>query len=251
MAEKNANDPWLFNFREAWLRMLAFDFEGSVRVCESILRMKTRYPVGQPQTIARIATGYAAIAKGLNEFDRSQCERAIESFREVQDPQKTPKFFVHWMWRMIAQLGMSQAWLQAKNIEQASVEADGFLRSALEAADPHLQALAWEMQIRIAMFKKELALAEAYLHKALEILQHFDVPVAAWQVHAAAWELYRCKKDYADAKEHRRRAEAYIIKIANSFASDEPLRESFLSALPVVRILKNPEKGQAADLGAD
>src|ERR671924_2389304 len=38
MAEKNGNDPWLFNFREAWLRMLTLDFEGSARVCEAILQ---------------------------------------------------------------------------------------------------------------------------------------------------------------------------------------------------------------------
>src|SRR5258705_3256382 len=29
MAEKNGNEPWLFNFREAWLRTLVFDFEGT------------------------------------------------------------------------------------------------------------------------------------------------------------------------------------------------------------------------------
>jgi len=43
MAEKNGNDPWLFNFREAWLRMLALDFEGSTRVCDAIFQMKTPY----------------------------------------------------------------------------------------------------------------------------------------------------------------------------------------------------------------
>src|SRR5262249_529310 len=65
MAEKNGNDPWLFNFREAWVRMLALDFEGSARVCDSIMQVETLYPVGQPQTIGRIAKGYSAIAAGF------------------------------------------------------------------------------------------------------------------------------------------------------------------------------------------
>ena len=36
-AAKNGNDPWLFNFREAWLRMLAFDFQGARTLCEAML----------------------------------------------------------------------------------------------------------------------------------------------------------------------------------------------------------------------
>src|SRR5262249_44258302 len=32
MAEKNGNDPWLFNFREAWLRTLCLDFDGARRI---------------------------------------------------------------------------------------------------------------------------------------------------------------------------------------------------------------------------
>src|SRR5262249_33823515 len=40
-AEKNATDPWLFNFREAWLRVLALDFAGALKVCNAILNSKT------------------------------------------------------------------------------------------------------------------------------------------------------------------------------------------------------------------
>src|SRR5262249_34865394 len=96
VAEKNGNDPWLFNFREAWLRMLALDFEGSARVCDAILRMNTPYPVGQPQAIARIARGYTAIAEGFTELDKGRHKHAIELFIQVRDPQSTPKFFLHW-----------------------------------------------------------------------------------------------------------------------------------------------------------
>ena len=130
--------------------------------------METQYPVGQPQTIARIARGYSAIAEGFTELDKDRQKRAIELFNQVRDPQNTPKFFLHWNWRMTAQLGVSEAWLQSGNIEKASFEADGFLHAALETADPHLQALAWEMQTRIAIFKEDWSRAEDFVHKALE-----------------------------------------------------------------------------------
>ena len=248
MAEKNGNDPWLFNFREAWVRMLALDFEGSARVCDSILQMKTLYPVGQPQTIGRIAKGYSAIAAGFTELDRGRYNRAIELFNEVRDPNITPKFFLHWAWRMTAQLGMTEAWLQSADIEKASVEADVLLRSVLQTADPHLQALAWEMQARIALSRQDWMRAKDCIHKALEIVRNFEVPIAAWQVHATAWRLYHCRQEQGAAESHRQAAKAYILRIADSFAQGEPLRETFLSAAPVARIL-NPsvDRGQAPD----
>ena len=149
---------------------------------------------------------------------------------------------------MTAQLGMSEAWLQLKDMGKASVEADAFLHSALETADPHLQALAWEMPARIALSKEDWTRSKDCIHKALEIVRVFEVPIAAWQVHATAWRLYRCMQEHGAAESHRQAAEEYIFKIANSFAHGEPLREMFLSAGPVARIL-NPsgDIGHAAD----
>jgi hypothetical protein len=68
-------------------------------------------------------------------------------------------------------------------------------------------------------------------------VQKFEVLVAAWQVYATAWQLYLHTKDDKAAEANRERAEACILKIADSFARDEPLRASFLSASPVARVL--------------
>jgi len=247
MAKKNGNDPWLFNFREAWLRILALDFEGSARVCDAILRSKALYPVGQPQTISKIAKGYSAIAGGFTELDRGQYQEAIELFNEVRDPHTTPKFFLHWAWRMTAQLGTSEAWLQSRVIEKASCEADAFLHSALQIADPHLQALAWEMQSRTAIAREDWRRSEDCIRNALELVGRFDVPVAGWQVHATAWQLYRSRNEHAEAESQRESARVCIFKIADSFTQDEPLRETFLSAAPIARILDASTEGRAAD----
>lgn len=242
MAEKNGNDPWLFNFREAWLRMLALDFEGSVQVCESISRTNVPYLIGQPQTIAKIARGYAIIAKARKSGDY---QRALDLFQEVRDT--GTKFFLHWLWRMIAQLGMSEAWLQANNIQEAGMEADAFSKSALQTADPHLQVLAWEIQARVALAKEQWTNVKSCLAQAIAVLHRFDVPVAAWRVHATAWQLYRSQQRHSEAEMHRERAEENIFRIADSFPADEPLRASFLSAAPIAHILSGTAKGLAAD----
>jgi tetratricopeptide (TPR) repeat protein len=244
MAEKNGNDPWLFNFREAWLRTLVFDFDGARRICDTILQAKAEYPTGQPDTIARIAAGYSramrttsSFAAAYVELDRHEYDHAIEHFRQVRSPELTPKFFLHWIWRMMAQLGLSNVWLLSGNILNARLEADLLLKSALSTADPHMQALAWEMKTRVAMAEKDWIGAREYVQQALAIVEKFEVLVAAWQVHATAWQLYLHTKDDKLAEANRGRAEACILKIANSFARDEPLRASFLSAPAVARVL--------------
>ena len=64
-----------------------------------------------------------------------------------------------------------------------------------------------------------------------------EIRVSAWRVHATAWQLYLHAKDDKTAEANRERAAACILKIANSFARDEPLRASFFSAPPIVRVL--------------
>jgi len=229
-AEKNGNAPWLFNSREAWLRLLAFDFEGARRLCEAVYDPRVVDLGGQPQTIGRIAAGYL-------ELDRGQYAKAIELFRQVRDPDVTTRFFLHWMWRMTAQLDLSNAWLLSGNILNARIEADSFLESALSTADPHLQALAWDLKARVAMAENDWTAAQECIQQALAIIDKFEILVAAWQVHATAWQLYRHAKEHQKAERHRERAERCILKIANSFAPDEPLRATFLSAATVSRVL--------------
>jgi hypothetical protein len=134
-------------------------------------------------------------------------------------------------------LGLSNVWLASGDLAKARGEADAFLESALSTADPHLQALAWEMKTRIAIAVEEWDAAADHLHDALSIVESFAVPVAAWQVHATAWDFYRHAKNQAAAESNRAAAEAHIFAIANSFMSDDPLRRLFLSAPRVRRVL--------------
>jgi hypothetical protein len=87
------------------------------------------------------------------------------------------------------------------------------------------------------MSEEDWMAAREYVQQALAIVEKFEVLVAAWQVHATAWQLYLHSRDDKPAEANRERAEACILKIANSFARDEPLRASFLSALPIARVL--------------
>jgi tetratricopeptide (TPR) repeat protein len=236
--EKNGNDPWVFIFREAWLRTLVLDFDGAKRLCETVTHAATEYSTGQPQTIARIAIGYADLEQG-------KYDEALQTFAQVLDPQTTPKFFLHWYWRMNAQLGLTNTWLASGNVRNARAEADRFRESALSTAEPNLQALAWEVAARVAMAEKDWDGAEKNIVKGLEILERFEIPTTSWRVHATRSDLHRHAKNDRAAEAHRVRAEAIILGLADSFAPDEPLRDAFLAAAMVRRICR-PRDGNGS-----
>jgi DNA-binding winged helix-turn-helix (wHTH) protein/tetratricopeptide (TPR) repeat protein len=238
IAEENGNEPWLFAFREAWLRTAVLDFAGARQLCEGLMaRSAATYWHGQSQTISGIANGYAALEQGKYGV-------AARCFAQVVEPKV--KFFLHWYWRMNAQLGLSNVWLASGNLRKARLDADRFLQSALSTAEPNLHALAWEVNARVAMAEKDWKGAEEKIEKGLAVLQQFEIPTSAWRVHATRSDLYRQLKNETAAEAARARAEAIIMALANSLAPDDPLRLAFLAAAPVRRIRR---EGQADTTG--
>lgn len=230
LAEKNGSAPWLFEFREAWARTLALDYAGARKICGEINDSGTNFITPQLMTVDRFAAGCLAL-------DRQEYDLAIQHFQEVREADLTPKFLLHWIWRMKAQLETANAWLLSGKISNARMEADSFLESAMSTADPHPQALAWDLKARVAMADKDWAAARGSVQQALAIVDKFENMVAAWQVHATAWQLHRQLRESKLAEMNREHAEYCILRIADTFELDEPLRASFLSAPQIARVL--------------
>jgi len=144
--EENLSLYWLLTKTEAWLRILAFDFEGATRTCQATGKVRGEYPDAQYYAIDQIAAGNMALHGG-------KYSEAIEHFKRVQDLGVSAKFFRCWVWPMTAQLETANAWLLSGNILNARADGDDFLESALSTADPHLQELAWDLKTRVATSK--------------------------------------------------------------------------------------------------
>jgi DNA-binding winged helix-turn-helix (wHTH) protein/tetratricopeptide (TPR) repeat protein len=242
IAEKNGNEPWLFVFREAWLRTAVLDFVGARELCKRMAATGTAaYWRGPSQCIDGVASGYTALEQG-------KYKEASQSFDKVLDFNKTPKFFLHWVWRVHAELGLGNVALASGNLGKARGAADGFLRSALATAEPNLHALAWDFDARVAMAEKDWRGADDKIDKGIAVLKQFEIPVTAWRLHATRSDLCRHSKNEIAEEAYRARAEAIILDLANSFASDDPLRDTFLAAVPVRRILhaKKTKRKRAA-----
>jgi DNA-binding winged helix-turn-helix (wHTH) protein/tetratricopeptide (TPR) repeat protein len=229
--DENLSLYWLLTLREAWLRTVAFDFEGARQICRATRNVGGEFPDAQYYAIDQIAAGNMALQQG-------KYSQALEHFSHVQDLDVHTKFFMHWAWRMMAQLESSGAWLLSGNIVNARTAADVVLKSALSTPDPYLQALAWDLKARVATAGEDFKSARESIQQALAIVDKFEILLAAWQVYATAWQLYQRLKEHKTAEINRERAEICIRKIADSFAPDEPLRATFLAAAPVRRILR-------------
>lgn len=236
--EENRTLWWLLSVREAWLRLVAFDYAGALEICAPICEGSEDHREGseqyrsvQPRAIAEMAAGYAAL-------ERKQFRQAIAHFSHVHSPEVPTKYFLRWLWCLTAHLELGNAWLQAGDIAQAKSASASFLESALQTSDPQLQVLGWELGARVAMAEDDTRLARERIDNALVLLTKYEIPMAAWRAFATASDIYRSLHEGVRAGGFSEAAQKEILKIAKSFAADEPLRASFLAAEPVRRVLR-------------
>ena len=167
--DENLSLYWLLTLREAMLHAIAFDFEGARQICQAASNVRGReFPDAQYYAIDQIAAGNILLRQG-------RYSEALEHFRHVQDLDPHTKFFMHWEWRMMADFESGNAWLLSGNAVNARTAADGYLKSALSTSDPHLQALGWELQARVALAESDLQGARASIQKALAIIDRFEI----------------------------------------------------------------------------
>ena len=106
-----------------------------------------------------------------------------------------------------------------------------------------MRALAWEMKSRVASAESNLDSARACMDNALAILDKFDIPLAGWQIHGTAWDLYGEMGENRKVEEHCARAHKVILSLADSLEPGEPLRGPLLAPAPVQHILGRAVSG--------
>jgi hypothetical protein len=140
-------------------------------------------------------------------------------------------------WRMPLAAGLTGLWLAKGDRARARLEAERFLDMSLATAERTWQALAWEANARVALANRDYGRARECIGKAVSTVQGFEVPLAAWRVHATAAHIEEQSGNLESARFHRDVSRATILRPANSLSEQEPLREIFLSAPAVARIL--------------
>jgi len=209
--------------------MQAFDFAGARLIAEGLLETHVEEPAGQVRTMAMLTIAYADLATG-------QPGNALRLFLEVRDRQPTPKFFLQWYWRMIAEFGLVGAYLDLDDLEHASAAADQFLEDALTTEDPALRAPAWEAMARVAMRKGDLQRALECMEQAFASIQNHDLPSVSWRLHATAARLQTEMRDFGKTERHHVEASSSLSRAAASFGGNDPLRGSLRKAAETLKI---------------
>jgi len=241
--DKNADYNWGQGVRPhlAWVHFHAMDFAGVLELCNSAapdpqLRLTPDYPAP-----LRFGLWKRLFLMGSAETALGNYEDALEHLLAARADMDRPGPTCVWYWRMPLESALTELWLAKGDLAQARPQAEKFLAITLVTAEHTYQGLAWEVNARIAIAAREWNRAEGCIRKALSTIEGYEVPLAAWRVHATAFELFRKSGDKDLAERHLAVSRETIMKLANSLPAEEPLRQIFLSAPRIRRILGDGE----------
>jgi len=113
-------------------------------------------------------------------------------------------------------------------MRSARVEAEHSISLTAATAERTWQALAHYQRARIACADRDKGHAEREIRLALTLVQNYEIPLAAWRVHALAAEVF-------DDSSHRNHAEEVIHRLAGSLPDRDQLKETFLSSALAMR----------------
>jgi tetratricopeptide (TPR) repeat protein len=244
--DKNALYNWaqVVHLNRAWLHLQAMDFAGVLAICDSVLplvRDPALRPAPDDPTPLPSAFRHRLILTGSAETGLGNYESALEHLLAARAFVDRLAIIFNWFWRMRLESALTELWLAKGDLAQARTQAESFLKTALATAEHTWQALAWEVNARVAMAELDLTRAQDCIAKGLSAMEGFEVPLAAWRVHATAAEIYRRMKSRELAESQLVLSRETIMKLANSLPAEEPLRHIFLSAPKIRKILGERE----------
>jgi tetratricopeptide (TPR) repeat protein len=218
MFDKNANYRWGqgMQLHRAWVNLHAMDFSGVVAICNSTLPL-IKDPAPHPAPAD--PTPYPAVIvmrlflTGSAETALGNYESALEHLlaaRAIMD--RSAVIFV-WIRRMPLESALTELWLAKGDLAQARPQAERFLKIALASAEHTWRALAWEVNARVAMAELDLTRAQDCIAKGLSAMEGFEVPLAAWRVHATAFELHQNSGDRDLAERHLALSRETVMKL--------------------------------------
>jgi tetratricopeptide (TPR) repeat protein len=245
MLDKNADYVWaqVVHLNRAWLHLHAMDFGGALAICKSALPL-VRHPELRPTPdfpTPRPVIRLCLLLTGSAETALGNYEGALEHLLLERSDMDQPAIFWAWYGRIQLESALTELWLAKGDLAQARQRAERFLEIALATAEHTWQALAWEVNARVAMAELDLTRAHDCIANGFTAMEGFEVPLAAWRVHATAFELYRNSGDRDLAKRQLALSRATIMRLANSMSAEEPLRQKFLSSPLIRKILGGGE----------
>ena len=221
---KPGNDVLTYGVRmwRCWSNIFAMDFNGAREICRSAAEALGDSMIPNHQILYRVLAAIAELSLG-------QHERALEHLTRARHEIDRQLVFADWWFRPQLESATAELWLARGDLAQAQQYGARLLRSALATAERTWQAHAWEVNARIALAAGDLTRAAQNIVEALSVIEAFEVPLAAWQVHATAAAIYEPQGEQHRVEQHRALSRSIVLRIANSLPPEHRLRDFFLS----------------------
>jgi DNA-binding winged helix-turn-helix (wHTH) protein len=216
----------------AWLHLHAMDFPGVLELCHSILPSLNE-PARRPWR------RFCLALMGSAEAARGRYAPAVDHLMTARNEMDDQKVIHDWYWRMILEQALTDVALAKGDLTQAESAVERFLAVTLTTAERTWQALAWEAGARVAMARVDDHRARTCIDNARLAMEGFEVPLAAWRVHATAGELERRWGNERAAERHYSLGRETVLALAHSLVDHERLREAFLEAPSVRAIIES------------
>jgi DNA-binding winged helix-turn-helix (wHTH) protein/tetratricopeptide (TPR) repeat protein len=232
LAEKNGDSSrgQPLYLGQAWVQLFGMDYAKARDICLSVLPLLGNPGRSPWRRLAWVIAGTAEVGLGNH-------ERALEHLLAAKQEMDSHTVINDWYCRMMLQAALTDLWLARGDLRLAKSEGEVFVTVACATAERTWQALAWEVNARIAMAVSEPERAQDCITKALTAMDGFEVPLAEWRVHATAAELSEALGEIDVAQHHARRSRSTVVRLADSLPASHPLRKTFLSAPRISAIL--------------
>jgi DNA-binding winged helix-turn-helix (wHTH) protein len=233
IADRNGDPNRANTFRlyQAWLHCQAMDFVGVVEICNLVRPTVCVLHGSAWRRICLILTATAQTALG-------NYEHAHRDLLAVADEMGRQTVIHDWYSRMGLESGFTEFYLANGDRTQAQAHAAELLRLTQATEERTWRAWAWEANARVNLAGLDFERARDCITTALLEIEGRELPLAAWRVHATGAEISEQMGNSGLGEHHRQLSRATILRIANSLPSEEPLRQTFLSAPPVRSVLE-------------
>ena len=239
LAERNAdpNGGGTLRLVRCLAQVLALDFADARAGCASVSPSPDRSLPTFPRHFWLTLDG--AAAAGLGDY-----ETALERLLTVREEIDRQPQLLDWYWRLLQRWALAGLWLSKGELERAREEGNLLISNACATEERTWQALAWDVNARIALTGGDPRQAQELIEHGLTALDGVEAPVGAWQVHATAAEVFEALGEAGRADSHRQLSWDIVLRLATSLETYEASRRTFLTSPAVARVLESDAAGR-------
>jgi hypothetical protein len=203
LAEHNGHRSWhtLYGALRAWLLRETGAHDAALRLARTAVEESRTLGVAQAELLTQTQLGLA-IVDASDMSDSADVTEGLELLERIVARLDREPMLMGFAWRMPALIGLSTA---------------------------HRRCRSWKQAEAAAQKACELAA----LDRAIVAVNEMEVPIAAWRVHTCAARTAAAHGRPNAALDHQTRAASVINQLAESMATSDDLRRTFLGSRDV------------------